>query len=160
MKRVILFFAILISAVACSLDEVDFGDRMFYNDVFGKWKFRNASVSSTGYSFIEFTEGRYFFAMKTDGSIAYGKYEQTDDYQFSLDEFAVIDVTKKGESSFTFDITMNGATEPISAEAYIPSDVTDEAEGDLQYSDKIYAVWEMTAVEGEDCGCECDDDCQ
>lgn len=146
MKKLLIifsFFITLFSFTACSLDEPDFGDQLYATDLAGKWRWS----SSNEYSRIEFINLKYYFVTKTDGEVIYGTFRKTDDKQFTLSGFGVIDVSACDAAKLAFYLTLEGEDVQTSQSTYEYNADEDDI------SDNTYLIstlWEVTSGSGVD----------
>ncbi len=150
MKKLIIAFTFLCSLVtftSCdffNLDEPDFGDQLYVTDLAGRWRWS----SSNAYSHIEFINLEYYFITKTDGEIIYGTFRKTDDKQFTLSGFGVIDVSTCDAAKLAFYLTLEGEEVQTSQSTYY-----DDIDDDDDISDNTYLIstlWEVTSGSGVD----------
>ncbi len=127
-----------ITFTSCELKNTINMDQIFLSSVYGKW---NIS-SNHGYSSIEFTTEGYYFIEESDSenSVIWGKYTKSGDYQITLNDFGVIDITKYGDDYLFFDLTKDGSTEAITQYTSLDGEVDDT------YSDQtdlLCTIWKV-----------------
>ncbi len=147
--------ALLGSCSLFSVDEKDFGDQIYYSNIYGKWK--------NGTNWIEFTEAGYYYTYGYgDGSLKYGKFSKTDSKQFTLEGFGVMDVSEVSEVTsdeddtayyLNFDLTLDDESIYIGVKATKEDEMEVDDEDQL---DKISATWYQTNIYRYNGGCGCD----
>ncbi len=141
MKKLLIifsFFASLFTFTACDLDTPDFGDQLYASDLAGKWRWS----SSSEYSTIEFINLKYYFITKADGEVVYGTFRKTDDKQFTLSGFGVMDVSTCNAATLAYSLTLENEDVSTSQSTYIVEVDEDDISDNTYY---LSTLWEVTS---------------
>ncbi len=140
MKKFLLILPILsVVFASCNLhdlDEPDFGEQVYVEEVLGKWSLSNDRYYKT----LELTSAGYYYAIEsgTDWELVYGKFQKTDSMQFTLYGLGVMDVTSVGDDYLKFYLTVEGDDELVT-QAAAKADVISEGDD----TDDICTQWKI-----------------